>query len=324
MPTPILLSTWSFGLRGHAVAWPPLASGGSSVDAVETVCRVVEADEEVDSVARGGLPDEEGQVTVDACIMLAPNRCGSVAAMRRCLHPTSVARQVMEAGRHVMLVGSGAERFAAVCGIPESDLLTPAAEKSWRRWQQTPAPIDQSRDRALRRPPRPIDTAGDGRLFERHEEEDRWKHHDTIGAIALDGHGVLAGACSTSGAPFKQAGRVGDSPIIGHGLYVDPEVGAAVATGSGELIMGVCGSFLAVEAMRRGGTPLGALLEVLERIQRAFDLRPEHQVALIALSSVGRWASAALRPGFRTSLTTAERNEIIEPDAVLEAGLPGV
>ena len=241
MPAPVLLSTWSFGLRGHALAWPPLASGGASVDAVETVCHVVEADEEVDSVARGGLPDEEGEVTVDACIMLAPNRCGSVAAMRRCLHPTAVARKVMEAGRHVMMVGPGAERFAATCGFPESDLLTPAARERWQRWQRTPAPVDQSRDRSVQLPPRPIDMPGDGRLFGRNEE-DRWKHHDTIGAIGLDGQGVLAGACSTSGAPFKQPGRVGDSPIIGHGLYVDPDGGAAVATGSGELIMGVCGS----------------------------------------------------------------------------------
>ena len=135
--------------------------------------------------------------------------------------------------------------------------------------------------------------------------------------LAIDAAGELAGACSTSGSAFKVPGRVGDSPVIGHGLYVDSRVGAAVATGLGELIMGVCGTFLAVEAMRRGATPLEAAVEVLERIIQTYTLREEHQVAIITLDRGGRWSSAALRGGYRTAVRTRTRDELVEPERVM-------
>jgi len=147
--------------------------------------------------------------------------------------------------------------------------------------------------------------------------ESEWKHHDTVGVLAIDMKGVLAGACSTSGAPFKTPGRVGDSPIIGHGLYVDPKHGAATATGAGELVMGVCGSFLTVELMRRGASPVQALRETLQRMIDSYDLKPQHQVAMIALRPDGTCASAALRDGYKTSITTSHGSRVIDPDLVL-------
>lgn len=315
MTTPLLLSTWSFGLRGHAGAWPALRDGGAALDAVETVCTAVEADPGVDSVGRGGLPDRDGAMSLDASVMLTPSRFGAVAAVREHLAVASIARRVMEATDEVLLVGAGADRFAAEQGFAPAELLTAEATAAWRRWRERPVAVDQSTDR-LPPPPRPIDAAGGGRLFGG-DDERRWTGHDTIGALALDASGGLAGAVSTSGTPFKRPGRVGDVPIVGHGLYVDPPVGAAVATGTGELIMRVCASFLVVELMRAGREPVEAMTEALRRIAAIGPLRAEHQVALIAMRADGRWAAAALRPGYRTSVTDAQRNDAVGPDAVL-------
>jgi isoaspartyl peptidase/L-asparaginase-like protein (Ntn-hydrolase superfamily) len=318
MTDPIIVSTWSFAARGHDVVWQNLATGGRSIDAVEACCAVVDAAEDVDSVGFGGLPDASGRVSLDGCIMLAPDRCGSACALRRHLHPVSVARRVMERTQHVMLAGPDADDFADAQGLPHAELLAPSAKAAWERWKAAPQAIDQSRDRLAML--RPIDqgAGSTGRLFgEAGDDESRWKHHDTIGTLAIDAAGVLAGACSTSGMPFKVPGRVGDSPIIGHGLYVDPEAGGATATGSGELVMGVCGSFLAVELMRMGRTPVEAAVAVLERIRDRFALRPHHQVALIAIRPDGAWASAALRPGFRAAVHDRRGARIEEPKVVL-------
>lgn len=277
--------------------------------------------------------------------MLSPSQCGSACYIRRFMHPVSIARKIMEKTSHVMLAGDGAEAFADTQGLLPADLLAADAQDAWQKWMADQQQPDQSRDRGIRKPsiddqprsrlPRPIDVPGSGGKLFFHpapppphssdsrtrtpspNDEDRWRHHDTIGTLAIDARGGLAGACSTSGTPFKMPGRVGDSPIIGHGLYVDPAAGAATATGSGELIMGVCGSFLAVEAMRRGAAPQEALREVLQRIIDNYELKPEHQVAMIALKPDGTFASAALRPGYRTSIRMHERDEVIEPDFVM-------
>ncbi len=294
---PRLLSTWSFGMRGHDAAWPDLSRGGSAVDAAERVCRVVEADPEVDSVGFGGLPDATGRMTFDAAFMLAPDTCGAVAAVSGHLHVASIARRVMEGSPHVLLAGEGADRFAEAEGFePAGDLLSDDARRSWEQWRRDPAA----------RRPRPVDSGG-GRLF---------GGHDTIAVLATDTQAVVAGACSTSGVPYKQPGRIGDCPIIGHGLYVHPQRGAAVATGTGELVMGQCGAFLAVELMAGGLSPRQAALEVVQRIATEHELQPDHQVALITISPSGDWSSAALRHGYRTSVTTPDRNEIVEPDEV--------
>ena len=340
----MLISTWSFGQRGHAAAWPALASGGAAIDAVERVCEVIDADPSIDSVGFGGLPDVRGRVSLDGCIMLSPSRCGSACYVRRFMHPVSIARKIMERTPHVMLAGDGADAFADTQGFMPADLLSADAQDAWHKWMKDQAPVNQTRDRGLAQPgksPRPIDVPGSGgRLFfhpgppgpsgpssesegdQRQRspsmhDENRWRHHDTIGVLAIDSRGTLAGACSTSGTPFKLPGRIGDSPIIGHGLYVDPDAGAATATGAGELIMGVCGSFLAVESMRRGEAPQDALRQTLQRIIDNYAVGPDHQVAMIALRPDGTFASAALRPGYRTSVRMRDRDEVIEPELTM-------
>ncbi len=311
--SPILLSTWSFGLRGHEAAWPDLQAGGEALDAVVAAATTIEADPEIDSVGFGGLPDRDGRVTLDACVMKSPASCGSVCGLRRHLHAARIARRIMEDTEHVMLAGEAADVFADSVGEPETDLLAPEAKAAWDRWRTEGIDVDLIRDAG-----RPIDRDG-GRLFGG-DDEQRWAGHDTIGTLALDVRGVLAGACSTSGSPWKVPGRVGDSPIVGHGLYVDPGVAAVSATGSGELVMGVCGAMLAVECIRRGDEPLDALLTVLRRIDAAYEMLPTHQIGLVALRADGTMASAALRDGFKVACTMAGRDEAAPPDVVLHPG----
>ena len=289
--SPLILSTWRFGRKACAAGWPYLTGETpSSLDAVEQACRAVEADPEIMTVGCGGRPDRSGEVTLDAAIMLSPDRCGAVCCVRRFMHPVSIARMVMEQSPCLMLAAQGAEQFAAQHGMEPTDLLTDAARAAWEKWlEEHPdaegLPSDQT--------------------------------HDTVGVLARDAAGQLAGACSTSGLPFKLPGRVGDSPIIGHGLYVDPSCGAAVATGWGELIMGVCGSFLAVEQMRRGASPSDAASEVIERIVATQQIDDQHQVAIVTLSTSGAWGSASLRPGYRTALRTPAGIELVDPDRVI-------
>ncbi|MEM7310335.1 MAG: isoaspartyl peptidase/L-asparaginase [Planctomycetota bacterium] len=293
MHRPILLTTWPFGDPANRAAWPALAAGGASLDAVEAVCRHVELDPAVESVGYGGLPDSSGSVTLDGVVMQSPSRCGAVCAMTRTRHPVTVARRVMEATPHVLLAGPGADAFARDQGLPDEDPLAPEARTKWEAWVRAG------------RPP------GGG--------------HDTVAALGIDAAGVLSGACSTSGRAWKLPGRVGDSPLPGHGLYVDPERGAAAATGDGELIQGLCSTFLAVDAMGRGATPLDALVEALERIRAAHVLAPEAQVGMIALRPDGAVATAALRPGYASTRARAAGGggeagfEVVEPEFVLLA-----
>ena len=288
-----------------AGGWPHLVGPrASSLDAVEQACRAVEADPAVNSVGRGGRADRSGTVSLDASIMLAPNRCGAACCVQHFLHPVSIARVVMEHLPHVMLSGAGAEWLAALHGMTPEELLTVAARADWEAWAH------EHPDQVLEpgRPVPPPLAAADrpGRVMEPcdepGDESSPEPSHDTIGVLALDAAGTLAGACSTSGLAYKFPGRVGDSPIIGHGLYVDPRHGAAVATGNGELMMGVCATFLAVEMLRRGAAPLEAAVEVLQRIAESYQLEPNQQAALILLTPTGRWTAAALRPGYRTAV----------------------
>jgi isoaspartyl peptidase/L-asparaginase-like protein (Ntn-hydrolase superfamily) len=332
MPEPTLLSTWSFGQRANAAGWPYLTSASpSSLDAVEHACRASEADPHVMSVGLGGYPDRAGEVTLDAAIMRSPSQCGSVCYVRRFLHPVSIARLVMEKTPHVMLCGDGADRFAQLHGMAPADLLTAAARSAWEKWLTEhvaarradhiayfpSANIEEKKP--LDELAAAVDASRGGASHDGRASQGAGASHDTVGVLAMDAAGGFAGACSTSGTAFKVPGRVGDSPLIGHGLYVDPQVGAAVATGLGELIMGVCGTFLAVEAMRRGATPLEAAVEVLGRIIESYPLREEHQVAVIALDRGGRWSSAALRGGYQTAVRTPGRDELVPPERVMLA-----
>lgn len=314
-----IASTWSFGLRANDAAWPHVEAG-RALDAVEAACAWADSAPDVDSVGYGGLPDSSGRVSLDGCVMLSPARCGSVAGLRRHLHPVSVARLVMERTPHVMLVGADADLFAEQQGLAGEELLSPEARAAYEKWLREGGVVDQSRDRSggpAAHAMRPVDRrhGEDGRLFggALPEDEAKWRHHDTIGCLALDAKGVLAGGCSTSGTPFKTPGRVGDSPIIGHGLYVDPEVGGATATGTGELIMGVCGAFLVVEAMRRGAGAEDAVREAAMRLAKSYALEPHHQAAFLAMDRRGNIAAAALRPGYRTSVRDADGARTVEP-----------
>jgi len=314
---PVVLSTWSFGRRANAVAWPVLEAVGDALDALEAGCRAVEADPDIDSVGLGGLPDAAGEVTLDACVMRSPREVGAVACVRGQPHPCSIARRLMETSGYVLLAGEGAEAFAVEQGFPPVDLRTDAARAEWERWRDDPNRAFSPRFRGWLPPRNVEERQGVGSRIRAADGEQPDRPDDTIGLLALDGAGRLAGICSTSGMAFKRPGRVGDSPIVGHALYVHPDHGAAVATGSGELVMRTCSAFLAVEALRRGATPLEAGQEAVRRVREEIHLDEEHQVAVLVLTPDGRWNAAALRPGYRTAVTDATRSALVASDWVL-------
>jgi len=296
----LILSTWHFGRIANVTGWPILENGGSALDAVERACAAVEEDPEVTSVGYGGFPDASGEVTLDALIMVAPSRCGAVACLRGFIPAISVARRVMEKTSHVLLVGPKAEEFAAAEGFTRRDLLTDRARRAGEEWKGR-----QNRQGQTAAEASVASTTADSR-----------SNHDTIGVLAQDAAGNLAGGCSTSGLAFKLPGRVGDSPIIGHGLYVDPDVGAAVGTGHGELIMRVCGTFLIVEEMRQGKLPKDAIRTALQRIADVCHPLPKQQAAFIALRKDGLWAAGALRPAFQVAIRSPTEDDLLAPQIV--------
>ena len=277
---PVVISTWHLGLAANEAAWPVLKSGGRALDAVETGARVPEADPHVGTVGLGGAPDAEGHVTLDACIMDEHGNAGSVAFLENILHPVSVARKVMEETPHVMLVGIGAEEFAYAHGFEKTNLLTPAARERWEKW------LKENRKPAI--------------------PKINVENHDTIGILALDEAGNLSGACTTSGAGFKMRGRVGDSPLIGDGLFVDNDVGAAAATGWGEAVIRNCGSFLVVEFMRQGHSPTDACRLAIERLIAHDPEKRKYQVGFIALNKKGEFGGYSIEPGFAYSVCDAD------------------
>ena len=298
MTSPLLISTWSFSLPIIEGEFPKLASAGSALDVVEACAISAESNESIDSVGYGGLPDREGRCTFDAAVMTSPPESGSVCGIERHLHPVSVARMVMERTEHSMLVGSLADDFADKQGIASENILADSAKAKWEAWKKTNMPPV---------PPPPLDI-GTGELF---------GSHDTIGTIGIDAGGTMAGSCSTSGMAWKVPGRVGDSPIIGHGLYVDPLRGAATGTGHGELISGICGSFLVVELMGRGASPEDAIHDTLARLAQCWPLQEEHQVAFIATTPKGNYAAGALRPGFKYAVCDGSQQSILDPEIIL-------
>ena len=284
---PIVLSTWVHGLEANRAAWEVLSKGGSAVDAVEKGVRVTEADLTNRSVGIGGRPDRDGHVTLDACIMDEKSRCGAVAFMEGIAHPISVARAVMESTQHVMLVGEGAEKFAIENGFEQAKMPIPEVKKDWQEWKK------ENKD-----------------LFKKpiinHE------NHDTIGMIAMDSKGNLSGACTTSGWAYKMHGRVGDSPIIGAGLFVDNEVGAATSTGLGEAIIRVSGSSMVVELMRHGYTPLDACKEVVNRIIKKHSDLSNLQCGFIAIDKKGNIGAYSVYAGFNYALKTSTEDKMVD------------
>ena len=280
---PMALSTWNHGLKANEEAMKLLLSQGKALDAVEAGVKISEADPTIQSVGLGGRPDKDGHVTLDACIMDSQGNAGSVAYLQDIKHPVSVARKVMELTDHVMLVGQGAKSFAITHGFKEENLLTEESRTAWLKWKKKL-----------------------GKKDDLGPNDD----HDTISLLAQDSIGNLAGACTTSGLAFKIPGRVGDSPIIGAGLYADNEVGAAGATGRGEEVIKAAGSFLIVELMRQGYAPQIACEEALGRTVNRHNGNPEFQIAYIALRKDGEIGAAAIRKGFKYALSSDDKNEL--------------
>lgn len=300
----IMVSTWDFGAAANAAGWAARQGGGSALDMVEAGGRVAEADEGNSSVGLGGLPDRDGRVTLDACVMTWAGDIGAVCALEDVVHAVSVARRVMERTPHAMLVGPGARSFAIDQGFETQNLLTPRAEAAWRDWLKT---ADYA--------PRPNSENDDWRAMPGGPDD-----HDTIGLLAIGADQRMAGACTTSGMAFKMRGRVGDSPIIGAGLYVDDEVGGATATGVGEDVVRVAGSHAVVEAMRHGLDPTAACRSVIERLARLRGAKVAgSQVALLALDKAGRAGAFALQPGFTFAVTDATGRTRIERAGALFA-----
>ncbi|MDP6532406.1 MAG: N(4)-(beta-N-acetylglucosaminyl)-L-asparaginase [Candidatus Marinimicrobia bacterium] len=277
---PIVLSTWAHGLPANDAAWEALRNGGSSMDAAEAGAKVPEADPTSTSVGFGGLPDEQGNVTLDACVMDSTGNAGAVAFMQNIKHPVSVARKVMEETKHVMLAGEGAREFAVSQGFKEMDLLTAESKKAWEEWKKK------------RREMTPHET------------------HDTISVLVQDKNGDMAGACTTSGWAYKLHGRVGDSPIIGAGLFVNNEIGCAAATGLGEEVIKTAGSFLVVELMRQGYEPDAACEEALNRVIKAHNGNPDFQIAYIAMRKDGEIGSACIQWTFEYALARGGTNRL--------------
>ncbi|MCC7377652.1 MAG: N(4)-(beta-N-acetylglucosaminyl)-L-asparaginase [Verrucomicrobiales bacterium] len=288
---PLIVSTWPFGKAANEKALQVLQSGGGRLDALVDGISVTEKDLSVTSVGAGGDPNADGVVSLDACIMDGPtHRCGSVAAVEGILPVIGVSRAVMEKTRHVMLVGDGARRFALANGFQDTQLLTEEARRRWQTWK--------SRQTGGQPGSAPPDT------------------HDTIAMVILGADGQLSGGCSTSGLSYKLPGRVGDSPIIGSGLYVDNEVGAAGATGVGENIMRFCGTFQVVELMRSGASPAEACAETIRRIQRKHPAGTDLSINFLAIDRRGRFGAAGTGQGFPYSVTYPGYSEVLKSVAV--------
>jgi N4-(beta-N-acetylglucosaminyl)-L-asparaginase len=281
---PIVISTWNHGLEANEASWKILSKGGTALDAVEAGVKITESDPNNTSVGLGGLPDRDGKVTLDACIMDHENNCGAVACLQDIENPISVARKVMEETQHVMLVGEGAKQFALEKGFKETNLLTEKSKEAWEKWKEESKyqPVINS------------------------------ENHDTIGLLALDENGNLSGACTTSGMAYKLHGRVGDSPIIGAGLFVDNEVGAACATGMGEAVIRIAGSAIVVELMRNGMSPTDACKEAVDRVVKKHKDLTNLQVGFLALNKYGEAGGYSVYAGFNYAMHTATQNEMID------------
>ncbi|MCA0381346.1 MAG: N(4)-(beta-N-acetylglucosaminyl)-L-asparaginase [Bacteroidetes bacterium] len=296
---PVVISTWAPNVKANAAAWQVLVKGGTALDAVHQGVMVPEADPNDQSVGYGGLPDRDGRVTLDACIMDHQYNIGSVMYLEHIKHAITVARLVMEKTPHVQLVGEGALRLALENGMKKENLLTEASEKAWKEWLKTSQYS-------------PMTTVEN--LLERIKN-----NHDTIGMLALDKHGNLSGACTTSGMAYKMQGRVGDSPIIGAGLFVDNEVGAATATGVGEEVVRICGSHTVVEYMRHGYSPAEACKQAVKRLIKARGEATARklQIGFIAMNKKGETGCYSLTGSFTMALRNVAGEKVIDAPSLL-------
>lgn len=315
---PVVISTWDTGLDANKGAWEVLSRNGSALDAVEAGVKVTESSINC-CVGLGANPDRDGYVTLDASIMDHQFNCGSVAFLERIKHPISVARRVMEKTPHVLLVGAGAQQFAVAEGFPlEDGKLSEDAKKSYEQWlkksEYKPViNIENTKHSAtIAAPANDWAAAAPARL-----PNGEW-NHDTIGMVAMDASGNLSGSVTTSGMGFKMRGRVGDSPIIGAGMFVDNEVGAVAATGQGEDVIRVCGSHTVIEFMRQGMSPEQACKAAVERIARIKKEKAKDiQVAFIALNKRGEHGAYALQKGFSYAVKNNREERMVEVKSLI-------
>lgn len=284
---PVIVSTWNHGLAANRAGWEVLEKGGNSLDMVEAGARLTESDVTNRSVGIGGMPDASGHVTLDACIMNWNSQCGSVGCVEGIAHPISVARHVMEHTQHVMLVGEGAKKYALKNKFDTIKTPLPEVKKEWQKWKK-------EQEKLAKRP------------------EVNHENHDTIGLLAIDRQGRISGACTTSGWAYKIPGRLGDSPLIGAGLFVDQEVGGAVATGLGEAIIRIAGSHTVVELMRNGKTPQEACEEAVNRIIRKHSDLTGLQCAFIAIDKFGNVGAHSVFNGFNYALKTTKEDKMVD------------
>ncbi|MAJ27854.1 hypothetical protein CBD41_00445 [bacterium TMED181] len=279
----VIISTWPFGKAANQAALESLQSGGSTLDAVEKGVMTAEADPAIQSVGYGGLPNRAGVVELDAAIQDGRTfESGAICALQGYRHPIRVARAVLDHSPHLVIVGDGAREFATDQGFPVEETLSEKARKAYQDWRK-----------------KHPDGKGPS------------EGHDTLGLVLLNSDGHLCVACTTSGLAWKHPGRVGDSPLLGHGLYADDEAGGCVATGDGEEITRVCGSFLVVEWMRKGATPDEAIAETLDRIARRSPKGRDVYASFVAIRADGVTGAGSMRGGFHQALTRNGKTEVI-------------
>ncbi len=298
---PIVISTWKHGIDANKTAFEILSRGGNSLDAVERGVMVAEDDPTVLSVGYGGLPDADGRVTLDAAIMDWKARVGSVVCVENIKNPVSLARLILENTEHTMLAGDGAYDFAIKNGFKPESLLTENSIRQFRDWKSSNSNrAEEIHTEEFSIPKRGMNINEDG-------------NHDTIGMVAIDSDGHVSSACTTSGMAWKLHGRVGDSPVIGAGLYVDGEIGGAASTGRGEECIRACGSFLIVELMRNGIHPKDACKKACERVYKLNLLSSKnrdhiYQVGFIALNIKGEFGAFAVRHGFQFAVNDSVKS----------------
>ncbi len=286
---PIAICTWGF-VNANAKAGQDLDAGINALDAAIAGVALEENDLLNTTVGNGGAPDREGNVTLDASVMDSNGNSGAVANVKNIANVALLAKKVMTETPHVMLAGKGAEAFAYTQGFKKENLLTEASKKAWEEWKQSSEY-------------KPIINI---------------ENHDTIGMLCIDKAGDIAGACTTSGIAYKMKGRVGDSPIIGSGLFVDNQIGAAAATGLGEEIMKTVGSFLIVELMRNGMHPQQACEEAINRIVTKSNTYKNFQVAYIAINKAGQTGSYCIHEGFTYMKYQNGKNKNITSEAFIK------
>jgi N4-(beta-N-acetylglucosaminyl)-L-asparaginase len=314
---PFVISTWKHGLAANEKAHEILINGGNSLDAVEEGVKVTEDNPEVLSVGYGGLPDNEGRVTLDAAIMDWKARIGSVVFLEHIKNPISVARLILENVEHIILAGDGAYKYALLNGFRSESLLTEKSIGRYKEWRASDSGKSQeyhTEDFELR----PLTLKEKQKLG---INEDG--NHDTIGMVAIDKDGHISASCTTSGTAWKLHGRVGDSPIVGAGLYVDGEIGGAASTGRGEECIRACGSFLVVEMMRQGKSPQEACMIAAKRVIKLNLLSHKnrdsnYQVGFIAINVKGEYGAYSVREGFEYAVYKDGKNELTKSKFVMD------